>query len=238
MIYDNDDPRLTAYALGELEPSETAEVERLLADERRRPQARGRDPPDGPMARRRAQARARIRRDPLARQSPVDREDPREERRAGEEPPLVAAARRALVDRGRPAGRSDDRLALDVGREPRPTDDGDCAGLDCISSPAPAAKRAATGPEADVRPRRRSLEVAGSSPVRLRADDRAEVGSERGGLPVRRSGLEGRSQGNVTVYDAQNGQALGLPSSPAPSIDAGAHGRDASRHRQLGRGAG
>ena len=32
MIYDNDDPRLTAYALGELEPSETAEVERLIAE--------------------------------------------------------------------------------------------------------------------------------------------------------------------------------------------------------------
>ena len=32
MIYDNDDPRLTAYALGELETSETAEVERLIAE--------------------------------------------------------------------------------------------------------------------------------------------------------------------------------------------------------------
>src|SRR4051794_7610157 len=31
MIYDNDDPRLTAYALGELEPADTDDVEKLLA---------------------------------------------------------------------------------------------------------------------------------------------------------------------------------------------------------------
>jgi Ca-activated chloride channel family protein len=32
MVYDHDDPRLTAYVLGELDPSETAEIEKLVAD--------------------------------------------------------------------------------------------------------------------------------------------------------------------------------------------------------------
>jgi Ca-activated chloride channel family protein len=32
MVFDHDDPRLTAFALGELDPSETAEFEKLIAD--------------------------------------------------------------------------------------------------------------------------------------------------------------------------------------------------------------
>jgi Ca-activated chloride channel homolog len=32
MIFDTNDPRLTAYALGEIDPSERSEIEQLLAD--------------------------------------------------------------------------------------------------------------------------------------------------------------------------------------------------------------
>ena len=54
MTIDPNDPRLTAFVLGELDPSERAAVEAMLDRSRRLPPGRRGDPPDGRVAHRAA----------------------------------------------------------------------------------------------------------------------------------------------------------------------------------------